>query len=174
MTSRYFRGIPSIQEVECWGTDLSTDVKLISLKLVRLPESTVLASLNVITSNCMTYGEFSSCFVHPSETHKSKVRVLVHDLEEGEDREYGCTANTVNPQGDPVLKNWKILVRRKSKSGAGARFVTLSVCCVCMKEFWCTYVFRSRKRRLIVLFYCIVFYIVLLYFVLFCFVYFWV
>lgn len=115
MTSRDFRGIHSIQEVECWGADLDTDVKLISLQLFELPQSNVLASLNVFTNNCMTYGEFSSCVIHPSESHRSRLRILVHDLEEGESREYGCTANTVNPQGNAIFKNWTILLKRNSK-----------------------------------------------------------
>ena len=115
MTSRDFRGISSIQEVECSGGSLNSDVKLISLQLFELPDSTVLASLNVYTNNCMTFSDYSSCTVHPADTHKSKLRILVHDLEEGESREYGCTANTVNPLGNVIFRNWKLLVRRHSK-----------------------------------------------------------
>lgn len=115
MTSRDFRGISSIQEVECSGGYLNSDVKLISLQLFELPDSTVLASLNVYTNNCMTFSDYSSCTIHPADTHKSKLRILVHDLEEGESREYGCTANTVNPLGNVIFRNWKLLVRRHSK-----------------------------------------------------------
>jgi hypothetical protein len=115
MTARVFRGLPSIQEVECWGGKLSSDVKLISLQLVQLPESTVLASLNVISNYCMTFSEYSSCAIYEVETHKSTLRVLVHDLDEGESREYGCVVNTVNPLGNPVLKNWKLAVTAISK-----------------------------------------------------------
>ena len=115
MTSRDFRGIPSIQEVECRGGPLNPDVKLISLQLLKVPDATVLASLNVYTNNCMTYGDFSSCSIHPTDTHKSYVRILVHDLQEGEGRMYGCTANTVNPKGDVSFINWKRLVERGSK-----------------------------------------------------------
>lgn len=112
MTSRDFRGITSIQEVDCWGGRLNSDVKLISLQIFKLPESTLLASLNVYTNNCMTYGDFSSCVIDQTDIHKSRVRVLVHDLEEGEHREYGCTATTVTPQGSAVVTNWKMVVRR--------------------------------------------------------------
>ena len=115
MTSRDFRGTEVIQEVECWGAPLKTDVKLVSLQLFKLPESTVLASLNVLTKSCMTYGEYVSCAINPNDSHKSRLKLLVHDLREGERREYGCTANTINPQGNSVYKNWKILVTRKSK-----------------------------------------------------------
>jgi len=115
MTSRAFRGIPSIQEVECSGHNLNSDVKLISLQLFRLPETSVLASLNVYTNNCMTFSEFSSCAIRPANIHQSHLRLLVHDLEEGEKREYGCTANTINPLGNSLYRNWKIVLIRNSK-----------------------------------------------------------
>ena len=115
MTSRVFRGIPSIQEVECSGQNLNSDVKLISLQLFRLPETSVLASLNVYTNNCMTFSEFSSCAIRPANIHQSHLRLLVHDLEEGEKREYGCTANTINPLGNSLYRNWKIVLTRNSK-----------------------------------------------------------
>ena len=115
MMSRDFRGISSIQEVECSGEKMAVDLKLISLQLFKLPVSTVLASLNVNSENCMTFGDFSSCTIHPTDTHRSRVRVLVHDLEEGERREYGCTATAVTPLGNAVTQNWKLVVKRNSK-----------------------------------------------------------
>ena len=63
----------------------------------------------------MTYGEFSSCVIDDADTHRSKVRVLVHDLEEGEVRNYGCTANTVTPQGNVMFENWKLPLKRDSE-----------------------------------------------------------
>ena len=113
MTSRDFRGIPSIQEVECWGGTLNTDIKLMSLQIFTLPESTVLASLNVYTNNCMTFGDFASCAIHPTDSHKSKVRLLVHDLGDGESRRYGCTATILNALGNAKTTTWTLLVRRK-------------------------------------------------------------
>ena len=115
LTARDFRGIHGIQEVECWGEYLNSDFRLISLQLYKLPESTVLASMNLLTNNCMTYGDFASCKISPSDPHSSRLRILVHDLEEGDDREYGCTANTVNPQGNSIYKNWKILLKVESE-----------------------------------------------------------
>ena len=126
MTSRDFRGIPSIQEVECSGGSLNSDVKLISLQMFKLPETTVLASLNVYTNNCMAFSEFSSCMIRPAEIHKSHLRILVHDLEEGEIREYGCTANTINPLGNSLYKNWKIVLKRNSKSMHSV-FITVTI-----------------------------------------------
>ena len=130
MTSRDFRGIASIQEVECWGGRLNAEVKLISLQLFKLPDSTVLASLNVITHNCMTYSEFSSCVIQPNDTHDSRVIILVHDLKAGESRDYGCTATTVTPQGNAVVTNWKLLLVRNSKfSHLNDLFYCRSVSC---------------------------------------------
>lgn len=127
MTSHHFREIHSLQEVECSGDYLNSEVKLISLQLFKLPQTTVLASLNVYTNNCMTYGDYASCVIHPTSVHESRLRILVHDLEEGESREYGCTANTINPQGNSIFKNWKIILKRTSKSGSGLMFGSLSL-----------------------------------------------
>ena len=135
MGSRDFRGISSIQEVECWGGNLNTDVKLMSLQMYALPESTVLASLNVYTNNCMTFGDYAACVIHPTDTHKSKIRVLVHDLEEGTSREFGCTANTLNSMGNPMVSTWSLLVKRDSKYACvflwGTRNMVMGDCVFC-------------------------------------------
>ena len=113
MTSRDFKGIHSLQEVECSGEALRPEVKLLSLQLHRLSDNTALAFLNTYTNNCMTFGDFSSCFIDPNDAHNSRLRVLVYDLHEGESRDYGCTVNTMDPYGNTKMSNWKITVRRK-------------------------------------------------------------
>lgn len=113
--SRDFKGIPSIQEVECWGEGLKPEVKLLSLKLYTIEDSKVQASLNVFANNCLTYTDYSSCFVNTIDTHKSRLRVLVYDLEEGESREYGCRALSLQNTGDESEQTWSILVTRKSE-----------------------------------------------------------
>ena len=115
MLSRDFKGIPSIQEVECWGGKLEAEVKLLSLKMYTTSDNSVLASLNVFANSCITFGAMSSCFIEAADTHKSRLRVLVADLEEGESREFGCKASTVNSLGDPHTTTWSIVVRRKSE-----------------------------------------------------------
>ena len=142
MTSRDFRGIFSIQEVECLGENLDVDVKLISLQLFKLPEPTVLASLNVISDSCMTFSEFSSCMIHPTATHKSRVRILVHDLEEGERREYGCTATTVTPLGNAVTQNWKLVLKRSSKP---RNYCSLCIGHICICSYLGTPFYRFSR-----------------------------
>jgi hypothetical protein len=94
-----------LQELECSGNTLSADVKLLSLKLVTLPEATLLASLNLYTDTCLTFTEYSSCTNSSDNTHRSRLRLLVHDLSEGDSNEYGCTANTMNSVGDVGFVN---------------------------------------------------------------------
>ena len=115
MSTKEFKGISSIQEVECWGAGLKPEMKLMSLKLFKTQDSSVLASLNVFSSTCLTYADFSSCFVDSLDTHKSRLRVLVYDLEEGESREYGCTALALRTTGDASEFTWSVLVTHKSK-----------------------------------------------------------
>ena len=115
MTSRDFKGIPSLQEVECLGGSLKPELKLLSLKIYSAAENSVLASLNVLTKTCLTYSDFSSCYVNNSNTHKSRLRVLVPDLEEGESRQYKCKVNALNSEGDSKVSTWSTLVTRRSE-----------------------------------------------------------
>lgn len=115
MTTRHFRGFPSIQEVECWGGNLDSDLKLMSLQMYKFSDSAVLASLNLYTKNCMTYGDFSSCVINPVDAHKSRLRLLVHDLREGESRKYKCTVVGVKPSGITKTSTWSITVTNHSE-----------------------------------------------------------
>ena len=51
------------------------------------------------------------------DTHKSRLRVLVSDLEEGESREYGCTALALRTTGDASEFTWSALVSHRSEYG---------------------------------------------------------
>ena len=84
-----------------------------SLKLYTVHDGKVQASLNVFANNCLTYADYSSCSVDTRDTHKSRLRLLVHDLEEGESREYGCRALALRNTGDESELTWSILVTRK-------------------------------------------------------------
>ena len=116
MTSRDFKGIPSLQEVECSGGILEPEVKLLSLQIRRLYDDKELSSLNVFSNSCVTAVDYSSCVIDTSDSHKSRLRTLVHDLDEGQSREYRCTVYTVTPRGKPNAFDWTIVVTRNSKS----------------------------------------------------------
>jgi hypothetical protein len=138
MTSSFFKGFHSLQEVVCTGRSLKPEVKLLGLQLYRLPDEELLASLNVFSSNCVTLGDYSSCIVNPTDTHKSQLRILVADLSEGESRGYKCTANTVDSYGMSKILTWRIVVTRESGYSLSCycgfrcrcRFLLVCVCVV--------------------------------------------
>ena len=101
--------------MECWGNGLKPEVKLLSLRLYRSSDKMVLGSVNVIANNCLTYTDYSSCAVNTADTHKSRLRVLVYDLEEGESRKYECTATVLRSEGKADEIVWSTFVTRKRK-----------------------------------------------------------
>ena len=115
LTSRDFKGIASLQEVECTGRSLKPEVKLLALQMFKFPENMPLASLNIFSNTCVTLGDFASCEISNVDTHRSKLRILVFDLEEGESRQFKCTANTLNSFGTSKTFSWQIRVTRVSK-----------------------------------------------------------
>ncbi|KAK7488909.1 hypothetical protein BaRGS_00019866, partial [Batillaria attramentaria] len=115
MSVRDFKGIPSIQEVECWGGALEAGVRLFSLKIFLIPEGTVLAFLEPSSANCVTYSEFSSCFIETSDTRNSRLRVLVPELNEGESKVYGCNATSIKTLDHYKITSWNIVVTRESE-----------------------------------------------------------
>ena len=141
--------------MECWGHGLNPEVKLLSLRLYRAADSFVLASLNVFADNCLTYTDYSSCVINTSDTHKSRVRVLVYDLEEGDSRRYGCKATVVESEGEAKNILWSTVVTRQSKykhykgrriCGGGFLLVYKNVCLLLLLSFcfyWLLFVARA-------------------------------
>ena len=135
MTSRDFKGIPSLQEVECKGENLKPDVKLLSLKMYRVSDNTVLASRNVFKNSCLTEDDFSSCFVDTRDTHQSKLRVLVDDLEAGESR-----VRMPNQHNDHIWRHLRPLLVHSRLQKA---YVRDTLYFLFYFPVQCKYVFRS-------------------------------
>ena len=112
---RDFKGLHSLQEVECTGRDLKPEVDLLSLSMFRISDNAVLGTLHVIKNSCFTHTDFSSCSIDLAHSRQSKLRILVSDLEEGESRQYGCEANTINTKGRTNSSVWTIAVTRTSE-----------------------------------------------------------
>ena len=125
MSASNFKDIPQLQEVECWPGNLEADMKLLSLSLYRVRDESVLALLNVLTNSCLTHGEFSSCTLDTSEPRKSKVRVLVADLEEGESRTFGCDVKAFTSRGESTKTSTSLVVTRHSELSALVRYTIL-------------------------------------------------
>ena len=104
-----FEGIQNLIEVECSGSTLINDVKLMSLQLYIQPANKLSVSLNVITGTCNTFAFYSSCYVTPNETNNSMVKLLMH-LERQEPTEVSCTALFLRSLGDADSLTWTDLV----------------------------------------------------------------
>ena len=95
---------------------MDPEVKLLSLQIHRLSDDKELSSLNVFSNSCVTAVDYSSCVIDTRDSHRSRLRTLVYDLDEGESREYRCTVYTVTPRGKPDTFDWTVVVSRSSKS----------------------------------------------------------
>ena len=115
MAVRNFKGFPSLQEVECRAGHLEGGVKVLSLKLYAVGDDSVLAYLNTYSNECITHGEYSSCFIDVTDSRHSRLKVLLADLEEGESRGYGCKASIFRSGEEARTSTWSIIVTRNSE-----------------------------------------------------------
>ncbi|KAL8615871.1 hypothetical protein ACOMHN_058938 [Nucella lapillus] len=115
LSARHFKGLPEIQEVECRPENLQAGMKLLSLTLYRADDKSVLVLLNVLNDNCLTHGDYSSCVVDSVDPRGSRVRVLVADLPEGENRKYGCDVKAFTARGQTSEFSRFIVVSRPSE-----------------------------------------------------------
>ena len=122
LTVHIFKGFPSLQEIECTAENLKAEVKVFSIKIHTLAENTILAHADPMTNECVTFQEMSSCTLDPSDTRKSRLKVLVSDLEEGERRGYVCTVTSFGSLGATNSLSWSVTVWRKSEFSSCARF----------------------------------------------------
>ncbi|XP_025101738.1 uncharacterized protein LOC112568586 isoform X25 [Pomacea canaliculata] len=124
MKSQFFRNITSLQEVECSGAELQSEVKLLFLKMIKLSDSSVLAFVNPQSHECLTYEEFSSCVIDAVDSKKTRLKILVSDLEEGESRLYGCIATTVKSHDFTQQITWNLTVRGQTTTTTAATTTT--------------------------------------------------
>lgn len=120
LSFRDFRGIYSIQEVECWGGFLPAEVSVFSLRLFKGDDNKELAYVNPYTGECVTFHEFSSCRVDSSNTRNSRVRTLVADLEDGHSTVLGCNVTYFKSRENTQTVTWKVQVtvkRKQAESG---------------------------------------------------------
>lgn len=110
-----FYGQPTILEVQCSGSGLEANSKLVSLALYGTSKSSIVASVNLVNKECSTSDTFSSCEIHSNDDRRTAVKSLVFDLREGEERQYGCEVNSLRPRGGSQISNWSLLVKAMSK-----------------------------------------------------------
>nr|KAG5701997.1 hypothetical protein BaRGS_015732 [Batillaria attramentaria] len=113
MSVRVFENIPNVLEVQCSGEILDSSSDLLMLTLYSTLYSTsesrqILASVNLRTEKCVSSQLFASCHLNTRDPKKTKLKVLVADLAEGELRSYGCTAGVPFLAKHAGKRQWKV------------------------------------------------------------------
>ena len=75
----------------------------------------ILAAANLRKQECSTSKSYVACRIDATDTRKSKLKVLVDDLVEGESRVYGCNVSAFVSGMRAQLYSWSITVYRISK-----------------------------------------------------------
>ncbi|XP_025101743.1 uncharacterized protein LOC112568586 isoform X29 [Pomacea canaliculata] len=105
---------------------MDREMKLWALSVFRFTDNIVLARVNPIADQCVTLEEFSSCFIDQGDTGKSRVKILVSDLDEGESRKFGCNATGLKLSGHTQTQSWSLLVTRQKTTTTTAATTTTS------------------------------------------------
>ena len=111
MSVKPFRGLHSLQELQCTGTTLSADSDLVYMVLFKQSSKDVLAFVNPRKGECSTSEEYVSCAVDDADTRKSTLRALISDVNEGESRAYGCNVTAIVSGGLLKTISWSLTVR---------------------------------------------------------------
>ncbi|XP_070184571.1 uncharacterized protein, partial [Littorina saxatilis] len=108
MSVRQFEDLPNVVEVECSGRTLGPQVTLFSLTLYAIEEDLVLASVTLYQrEECGTSSSFSACFIDDADPFNTRLKTLVVDLDEGEERRFGCNVS-MTTAGRPAIVHWAI------------------------------------------------------------------
>ena len=75
----------------------------------------ILAAANLRKQECSTSKSYVACLIDATDTRKSKLKVLVDDLVEGESRVYGCNVSAFVSGSRVQLYSWSITIYRISK-----------------------------------------------------------
>ena len=124
----FLGAFPSLQEVECSGVTLETEVAFLSMTLYTKRDDKVIAKLMSADNTCLTYVAFASCtLIKSGDRRGSVVRTLVSDLEEGESVNMGCNVTGFGyDSSHPQVFSWsKYVKRRRSKERSW-----IVICCV--------------------------------------------
>ena len=115
MEVRDFQGFPSLQEVECSGRTLRTQVDFLSITLFRLSDGRTLAKLKTGDNTCKTFVEYASCTLASGDRRNSVVRTLVSDFPSGRSVSIGCNITGVVDSGHAHIFSWIIHAEKGSK-----------------------------------------------------------
>lgn len=115
LVSKLFLGSHDIQEVECSGAALPTDVDLVTMVLHSPPSDRALAYVNLQTRHCSTSEMFVSCVMDDRDSRQTKLRALVTNLPEGAARMYGCNVTAVKDGWKVKAFSWSLTVIHQTR-----------------------------------------------------------
>ncbi|KAK7488917.1 hypothetical protein BaRGS_00019874 [Batillaria attramentaria] len=108
LLTRLFKGMPSIQEVECSGESIGSDMVGITLFTAR--DNRVIAYFDADDEKCFTSSFYSACLTDGRERHRTKLVTLVADVSDSEPRLYGCNVSIFRA-GRPGVVSWSVKVQ---------------------------------------------------------------
>ena len=111
LTSRFFRGVPSIHEIECSGRELGPTVDVFGMTLYTTHDSRKLAYVNLKKNVCSTSGSYSACVIDRVNSHNSRIVTLLLDLQPLESRRVGCNITSFRA-GEAHIVSWSIVIRQ--------------------------------------------------------------
>ena len=111
LTSRFFKGIPSIHEIECSGRGLGSDVDLFGMTLYTAHDSRKLAYVNLKKNECSTSRGYSACVIDRADSRNSRLVTLLLGLRELESRRVGCNITGFR-SGEAHILSWSIVIRQ--------------------------------------------------------------
>lgn len=109
-----FKGLDSIQEIECTGKTLLSDTTLLAMTLFREKDSKLLAYLNLQDNQCSTFDVYSACVIDSAESRRTRITSLVTELTKEESSMYRCNI-TAFRSGKTYLVSWSTPVRCRRK-----------------------------------------------------------
>ncbi|PVD27410.1 hypothetical protein C0Q70_12568 [Pomacea canaliculata] len=115
LVSKLFLGSHDIQEVECSGAALPTDVDLVTMVLHSPPSDRALAYVNLQTRHCSTSEMFVSCVMDDRDSRQTKLRALVTNLPQGAARMYGCNVTAVKDGWKVKAFSWSLTVIHQTR-----------------------------------------------------------
>lgn len=112
MRASSFRGIESIQVIECSGNVLHSDIDLFGMTLFTPVDNKILASVNLKSNECVTSHSYSSCLIDSKDTRKTRLLTLVFEWSDDAHRLFGCNVTSFRAS-QPHLISWFIRISRK-------------------------------------------------------------
>ena len=115
MSSKSFQGFGELRELQCSGETLPQDSDLMAMVLFEATSNNILAVANLRKMECSTSNTYVACHLDDTDIRKSRLKVLIDDLAEGQSRVYGCNVSAFASGIRMESFSWSVTVHHISK-----------------------------------------------------------